>query len=209
MLSCDPCEGLNLHPCQPMHAGRSLPGPATWEADSAETSGPPARSVRKHFPPGPPTHHHSEGFLHLLWWTRCSRRWGKARSRVSMVLTISLRDPGKLNGYRKLLDFSLPRFRMPCLTSPGSRERFSWVTPLEWPKRDITWNFLKILARFFCLTNLPVFFPLWFEIQSSDLGEWGEPETDLQWKILELRQMHFSSCVYVGAPVCEISKPRC
>lgn len=29
MLSSDPCEGLNLHPCQPLHAERSLPGLAT------------------------------------------------------------------------------------------------------------------------------------------------------------------------------------
>lgn len=29
MLSSDPCEGLNLYPCQPLHVGKSLPGLAT------------------------------------------------------------------------------------------------------------------------------------------------------------------------------------
>lgn len=36
MLSSNPCEGLSLHPCQPLHAGRSLPGLATQGADSEQ-----------------------------------------------------------------------------------------------------------------------------------------------------------------------------
>lgn len=49
MLPGDLCEGVNFHPCQPLHAGRSLLGLGPGGAKRAEPSGPPARSVWRHF----------------------------------------------------------------------------------------------------------------------------------------------------------------